>query len=110
MRITGGWTVCLAVWLFGVARIGEATEYYVAPSGSSDSNNGSIGSPFATFGKAIGLANAGDTIFGGWDLQLEQHARNHQGRSDQQSHQSPGVSRRDTDLRFFNTALFKQQP
>ncbi len=63
MRITGGWTVCLAVWLVGAARIGEAMEYYVAPTGSSDSNNGSIGSPFATFGKAISLANPGDTIF-----------------------------------------------
>ena len=50
-----------------VGRLGRvcafATEYYVAPTGSSDSNDGSIGSPFATFGKAIGSATAGDTIF-----------------------------------------------
>jgi len=63
MRLFGGWTVCLAVWLVGLTGIGMATDYYVAPMGSSDSNDGSIGSPFATFGKAIGLATAGDTIF-----------------------------------------------
>jgi hypothetical protein len=39
-----------------------AVEYYVAPGGN-DSNSGEIGSPFATFSKAIGLATAGDTIF-----------------------------------------------
>jgi Pel9A-like, right handed beta helix region len=63
MRFIGGRTVCLAVWLVGLSGTGMAMEHYVAPTGSSDSNNGSIGSPFATFGKAIGLANAGDTIF-----------------------------------------------
>jgi hypothetical protein len=63
MRLFGGWTVCLAVWLVGLTGVGTATDYYVAPTGSSDSNDGSIGSPFATFGKAIGLATAGDTIF-----------------------------------------------
>jgi hypothetical protein len=46
-----------------ITRDGDAAEYYVAPTGGSDSNNGSLGSPFSTFGKAIGLAAAGDTIF-----------------------------------------------
>ncbi len=40
-----------------------AATYYIAPTGGSDSNNGSLGAPFATFGKAIGLALPGDTIF-----------------------------------------------
>jgi hypothetical protein len=40
-----------------------ANTYYVAPTGSSDSNNGSLGAPFATFTKAITTAAAGDTIF-----------------------------------------------
>lgn len=40
-----------------------ANTYYVAPTGSSDSNNGSIGAPFATIGKAVGVAAAGDTIY-----------------------------------------------
>jgi hypothetical protein len=40
-----------------------ASTYYVAPTGGSDSNNGSIGAPFATFGKAISSAVAGDTIY-----------------------------------------------
>jgi Pel9A-like, right handed beta helix region len=51
--------VCAAAWCpsaFG-------NEYYIAPSGGSDSNNGSLGTPFATFSKAIGLAQPGDTIF-----------------------------------------------
>ena len=39
-----------------VAANAPAAEYYVAPTGGSDSNPGSVGSPFATFGKAIGLA------------------------------------------------------
>ena len=63
MRFLGGLAVGLAVWWVGLAGICHATDYYVAPTGSSDLNDGSIGSPFATFGKAIGLANAGDTIF-----------------------------------------------
>ncbi len=40
----------------------QAAEYYVA-IGGLDTNSGAIGSPFATFSKAIGLATAGDTIF-----------------------------------------------
>jgi len=41
----------------------QAADYFVAPSGSSDANSGSIDSPFATFTKAISVAQAGDTIF-----------------------------------------------
>jgi hypothetical protein len=41
----------------------HAAEYYVAPTGGSDANAGSIGSPFATFTKAIATAAPGDTIF-----------------------------------------------
>jgi hypothetical protein len=41
----------------------RAATYYVAPTGGSDANNGSIGSPFATFSKAISMSVAGDTIF-----------------------------------------------
>jgi len=37
--------------------------YYVAPSGSSDSNDGSIGSPWATWQHAFATANAGDTVY-----------------------------------------------
>jgi hypothetical protein len=40
-----------------------ANSYYVAPTGGSDSNNGSLGAPFATFAKAISTAVAGDTIY-----------------------------------------------
>ena len=40
-----------------------ANTYYIAPTGSSDSNVGSIGAPFATIGKAVGVAAPGDTIY-----------------------------------------------
>jgi hypothetical protein len=40
-----------------------ANTYYVAQTGGSDSNNGAIGTPFATFSKAISTAVAGDTIY-----------------------------------------------
>jgi hypothetical protein len=63
MRLLGWIVICLMVWMVGLASDGGAVEYYVAPTGGSDSNSGAIGSPFATFGKAIGLATAGDTIF-----------------------------------------------
>ena len=63
MRLAGWLAVGLTVAICGVATLASATTYYVAPSGGSDSNNGSIGSPFATFSKAIGVSTAGDTIF-----------------------------------------------
>lgn len=46
-----------------IVSAGGGAEYYVAPTGGSDSNNGSLASPFASFGKAIGLVAPGDTIF-----------------------------------------------
>jgi hypothetical protein len=56
-------TVAILLLLAFAAANVRAAEYYVAPTGGSDSNPGSIGSPFATFTKAIAAANAGDTIF-----------------------------------------------
>ena len=41
---------------------GQAAAYYIA-TGGSDNNNGSLGSPFGSFTKAINTAAAGDTIF-----------------------------------------------
>lgn len=40
-----------------------AAEYFIAPTGGSDSNSGTIAAPFASFTKAIAIAQAGDTIF-----------------------------------------------
>ena len=40
----------------------QAAAYYIA-TGGSDNNNGSLGSPFGSFTKAINTAAAGDTIF-----------------------------------------------
>src|SRR5207302_7794908 len=43
---------------------GAATaKYYVAPNGSDINSGTSIGAPFATLGKATGLANAGNLIY-----------------------------------------------
>jgi hypothetical protein len=50
-----------AIWLGG-ALLANASDYYIA-LGGADSNNGSIGSPFASFSKAIGTATPGDTIW-----------------------------------------------
>jgi pectate lyase-like protein/PEP-CTERM motif-containing protein/uncharacterized protein DUF1565 len=49
--------------LAGVSHRVVAADYYVAATGASDLNNGSIGAPFATFTKAISTAAAGDTIY-----------------------------------------------
>ena len=54
--------VILLLALTGCARIQAANLWYVAPNGS-DSNNGSITSPFATINKAVSMASAGDTIY-----------------------------------------------
>lgn len=56
-------SISVAAFWSVICSIGFGAEYYVAPTGGSDSNSGSIGSPFATFAKAIGLAAPGDTIF-----------------------------------------------
>ncbi|HOQ03675.1 MAG TPA: right-handed parallel beta-helix repeat-containing protein [Anaerohalosphaeraceae bacterium] len=39
-----------------------AAEYYVSPAGS-DTNSGTVSSPFKTIGRAVTAASAGDTIF-----------------------------------------------
>jgi hypothetical protein len=49
-------------WLAAVVLCGANT-YYVAPSGGSDSNVGSIGAPFSTISHAISTVMAGDTIY-----------------------------------------------
>jgi hypothetical protein len=46
-----------------LAPIVAGATYYVAASGSSDSNAGTIAAPFATLQKAHSLANPGDTIY-----------------------------------------------
>jgi hypothetical protein len=46
--------------------------YYVAPTGGSDSNPGTISQPWATWQKAFNTAAAGDTVYfrgGVWYLQ-----------------------------------------
>jgi hypothetical protein len=46
------------------SRIARAGTYYVSPSaGASDANAGSLAAPFATFTKAIAVAQPGDTIY-----------------------------------------------
>ncbi len=55
--------VALCGCTIGVQVSSGANTYYIAPTGGSDSNNGSIGAPFATFTKAISTAVAGDTIY-----------------------------------------------
>jgi parallel beta-helix repeat protein len=52
------WVICAIVTLASSA---QATTYYVAKTGS-DSNDGSVGSPWLTIGKARNTAVAGDTV------------------------------------------------
>lgn len=64
MSIRLAWAVLFGLSLFANLKTTVcAAEYYVAPTGGSDSNAGSLGAPFATFTKAINMANPGDTIF-----------------------------------------------
>lgn len=53
------------LWLIvlGLGSPAGGAVYYVAPTGGADSNPGTLGAPFATFGKAISTAAAGDTIY-----------------------------------------------
>lgn len=47
----------------------NAATYHVAPSGGNDSNDGAIGTPWATWQKAFNTADAGDTVYfrgGSW--------------------------------------------
>jgi hypothetical protein len=64
MRVHGGWFFAFVeVLLLSLPGWATAADYYVAPTGGSDSNNGSIGSPFATINKGIDFAQPGDTIW-----------------------------------------------
>ena len=64
MSVHSAWKGLVGIALCSlVASTSEAVDYFIAPFGGSDSNDGSIGAPFATFTKAISSANAGDTIF-----------------------------------------------
>jgi hypothetical protein len=56
--------ICLCI-ILGCSGLAGAATYYVAPpaSGGSDSNPGTIGSPWATWGKAVATAVAGDTVY-----------------------------------------------
>lgn len=59
-----GWVRCcvLAIGAF-CGSDAYATDYFVAPSGGNDGNNGAIGAPFSTIAHAIQVAGAGDTIY-----------------------------------------------
>src|SRR3954469_16439603 len=52
--------LALAILLAG--RSARATDYYVATTGS-DSNPGTMASPFATLQKGVNVAVAGDTVY-----------------------------------------------
>jgi autotransporter-associated beta strand protein len=52
--------VLLALALIGPA---QAADYYVATNGNDSTGTGSIGSPYATLTKAVGVVSAGDTIY-----------------------------------------------
>lgn len=53
---------CFILFMLFAVRPAYCSDYFVAPDGS-DSNSGTIDSPFKTIGKAVGLAVAGDTIY-----------------------------------------------
>jgi hypothetical protein len=46
-----------------VGSVSFAATYYVAPTGGSDSNAGSLAAPFGTISHAVSVAGAGDTIY-----------------------------------------------
>jgi hypothetical protein len=52
----------IIILLFSNSVLNAAT-YYVAPSGGSDSNPGTIAQPFATWQKGFDTAEAGDTVY-----------------------------------------------
>jgi hypothetical protein len=64
VRLLVGYLALNLVVFCSLARNADAANiYYVAPTGGSDSNNGAIGTPFATISHAISAAVAGDTIY-----------------------------------------------
>ena len=59
-----GWPLMGAVLLsiaLGVSA--QAADYYVATNGNDSTGNGSIGNPYATLTKAVGVMSAGDTTY-----------------------------------------------
>ena len=57
------WFVCLIIYIFSTTLLLNAATYYVSFSAGSDTNNGSINTPFKTITKAISVAVAGDIIY-----------------------------------------------
>jgi uncharacterized repeat protein (TIGR02059 family) len=53
----------LLIPLFLISLISSATNYYVSPTGSDASGNGSIGSPWFTLNKAWSSVAAGDIVY-----------------------------------------------
>jgi len=53
----------LLIPLFLISLMSSATTYYVAPTGSDASGNGSIGSPWFTLNKAWSSVTAGDIVY-----------------------------------------------
>jgi hypothetical protein len=54
--------VCSCV-IMACSGLAGAANYYVAPSGGSDSNPGTVSQPWATLEKALATAAAGDTVY-----------------------------------------------
>jgi len=61
-RLLGLSTSLILLTTLGVARSAQATDYYVATTGS-DSNAGTMAAPFATLQKGVNSAVAGDTVY-----------------------------------------------
>jgi hypothetical protein len=61
-RLLGLSASLIVVTTLGAARSAQATDYYVATTGS-DSNAGTMASPFATLQKGVTTAVAGDTVY-----------------------------------------------
>jgi len=53
----------LLLFFLAICIVGSANTYYVAPTGGSDNNPGTISQPWATWQKAFNTARAGDTVF-----------------------------------------------
>jgi hypothetical protein len=53
----------IIIWFLALSLIASGNTYYVAPTGGSDSNPGTLSLPWATPQKALDTADAGDTVF-----------------------------------------------
>src|SRR5262245_33450816 len=63
MRLLRRSTLLLVLMSVVGLRSARAAEYYVAPTGGSDTNAGTMAAPFATMQKAVNTAVAGDTVW-----------------------------------------------